>query len=455
MKAARERRTMSAPVGDAPNQSRGPVTVGRGNLSLVRGSILGAAAARASAKKATLTIAQPFRTQASRREASEQTDREIAELLFETCTKLRGVSLKIAQVLATESELIPPAYRRELARACDRVPPINRALAHKIVVTELGAPNELFAQFDLEPFAAASLGQVHAATSRSGQALAVKIQYPGVARGVSSDLAMLRALLRPTRFGRQFSACFDEVAARFEEELDYEREAANTAWFRENLRLAGVVVPEVHPELSTRRVLTTTRLQGKSIETWLATSPSQAERNRFGQLLVDLFHRCTFDLGVIHADPNFGNYLFRDDGSLGMLDFGCVKHIEPQFARAMHRVLSGERVEPAVMHAFHQSFGVTYRRDLPRRRLYDYLDRWVQWIRMPYQSECFEPSAMELFFALGSQLGKELDEYVERHDGAFIYFGRAQHGLYRFLQRLGATVRMSNSIRTAYVRGND
>src|SRR5512133_617655 len=279
---------------DAPDNTREPAKVDGGRPSLVRGSILGAAAARAGAKKATLAIAQPFRSKTSQLEASEQTDQELAELLFETCTKLKGVSLKIAQVLATESELLPLAYRQELARACDQVPPINRALAHKIVVSELGAPNELFAKFELEPFAAASLGQVHAAVSHSGQALAVKIQYPGVARGVSSDLAMIRAVLRPTRFGRQFAACFDEVAARFEEELDYEREAANTMWFRQHLRLPGVVVPAVHSDLSTRRVLTTTRLRGKPIEAWLATNPPHSERQRFGQLLVDLFHHCTF-----------------------------------------------------------------------------------------------------------------------------------------------------------------
>jgi predicted unusual protein kinase regulating ubiquinone biosynthesis (AarF/ABC1/UbiB family) len=413
------------------------------NTKLVRGSILGAAAARATAKKAGLAVGQPFRNQVAQENASQKADQEIATILFEACTKLRGSALKIAQVLSTEPELIPLVYRQEFAKASHQVPPINRAMLTKILRTELGEQRSLFADFELQPFAAASLGQVHAAVNHAGVPLAVKVQYPGAAANFSSDIAMLRAVLRSTRYARTFAACFDEVAARFREELDYCHEATNTTWFREQLTLPGVVVPEVHTELSTKRVITTTRLSGKHIDEWLLGNPPQQERDRYGQLLVDLLNHSTFVMGAIHADPNFGNYLFRDDGTLGLIDFGCVKHLEPSFLEAARATMLPGEPEPDATESLHRGLGVVYRHDVPAAELRGFLQRWGTWLDEPYREDFFDFAHSDEYFQRGAQLGRELYGYIERYEGPFVYFGRAQQGLMRILQRLSAKVRMT------------
>jgi predicted unusual protein kinase regulating ubiquinone biosynthesis (AarF/ABC1/UbiB family) len=409
---------------------------------LARGSILGAAAARATAKKAGLAVSQPFRSKASQERAAQKTDQEIAALLFDACTRLRGSTLKLAQVLSMECELVPAAYRQRFAQAANDVPPINRALVRKILLTELGDPSEVFSRFEYRPFAAASLGQVHAAISRSGVPLAVKVQYPGAADSFASDLALLRAVLSPTRYGRYFATCFDEIASRFAEELDYRKEAEQTAWFRGHLGMADVVVPEVHPALCTERVLTTTRMTGKHIDAWLAGNPPQSERDRLGQLLVDLFNHMTFVTGTIHADPNVGNYLFREDGKLGLLDFGCVKRLEPGFVEAARNIHQSTDEDPVTIEALHRHLGVVYRHDVPASELQEFLCRWGAWLREPYRELYFDFANGDEYFRRGEALGRQLYDYLLRYESSFLYYGRADHGLMRLLQRLRARVRM-------------
>ncbi|MBN2195097.1 MAG: AarF/ABC1/UbiB kinase family protein [Polyangiaceae bacterium] len=408
----------------------------------VRGSILGAAVARASTQSLGLALTQPFRSEAGRERAAAATDKQIARELFAACGVLRGTALKLLQVLAMEADLLPETYRAEFAAASYRAPPLNRALARRILVAELAVPECLFAAFSLTPFAAASIGQVHAATSHDGEALAVKLQYPNIADGIRGDVALLRGLLRPTRSGSVFAACFAELEARLAEELDYRCEANHTEWFRHHLRLPGVVVPRVTRALSTQRVLTTTRLGGVHLDQWLATHPSQAARDHYGQLFVDLFHHCVFELGRLHADPNPGNYLFLPGGGLGLLDFGCVRQLAPTFGEGLRRIMAPNR-RPGDVAEAHRCLGVHYRRDLPQAELGSFLVRWGAWLNEPYRVERFDFGAADDYFARGSAMRSELSHCLERYDGPFLFFGRAHQGLMRTLQRLGAKVRLA------------
>ena len=226
---------------------------------------------------------------------------------------------------------------------------MNRALVLKIVKTELGPPETVFKSFDLVPFAAASLGQVHRATSEEGRDLAVKIQYPGMREGVQSDLDLLKGVLAPTKYSRIFKHCFPEVARKVHEELNYKTEARRTEHFKAVIPETRFVSPDVIEALSTERVLTTTRIGGLHLSSWLETRPSKAERDHFGQRLVDFFNFGVFTLSTIHADPNPGNFLFREDGRLGIIDFGCVKNLSPTFVKAIGHLLKTEdKVETAL-----------------------------------------------------------------------------------------------------------
>lgn len=408
---------------------------------VARSKVVGAAALKASARKTQQWLTEPFQNEQDRLRAGEQADQEIAKILFNACTVLRGTALKLAQVLATEYELVPPAFRDQFARAANDAMPINRAIVHRIIKHELGDWREHFSAFSDVPFAAASLGQVHAATGLSGEPLAVKIQYPGVADGIASDLSLARAVLTPTRFRSVFESCLDELRERLGEELDYLLEAEHTTWFREHVKHPRVQIPRAYAEHSTRHVLVTERLVGCPLSDWLATDPPRELREHFGQLLVDLFYECVFERHYIHADPNFGNYLFSDNGQLGLIDFGCVRRLDEGAVRALRRVYTLDDDDPQTLERIHAEMGIKYWSSVSHARLNQFLSQWSKWISEPYRSHRFD-FGDRAYFEHGAVLEREAREIVESCGGAFLYFGRAQHGLLRLLQTLGVSVNM-------------
>lgn len=408
---------------------------------VARSKVVGAAALKASARKTQQWLTEPFQNEQDRLRAAEQADQEIARILFNACTVLRGTALKLAQVLATEYELVPAAFREQFARAANDAIPINRAIVHRIIKNELGDWREHFSAFSDAPFAAASLGQVHAATGLRGEPLAVKIQYPGVADGIASDLSLARAVLSPTRFRNVFESCLDELRERLGEELDYLLEAEHTTWFREHVQHPCVQIPRAYAEHSTRHVLVTERLVGSPLSDWLASEPPRELREHYGQLLVDLFHECVFERHFIHADPNFGNYLFSDGGQLGLIDFGCVRRLDEGAVRALRRVYTLDDNDPQTIERIHAEMGVKYRSSTSRAQLSRFLTDWSKWISEPYRSGQFN-FGDRAYIDRGAVLERDAREVVESCDGAFLFLGRAQHGLQRLLQTLGVSVSM-------------
>jgi predicted unusual protein kinase regulating ubiquinone biosynthesis (AarF/ABC1/UbiB family) len=202
-------------------------------------------------------------------------------------------------------------------------------LVIKLLRQDLGkGPDTLFQQFNPIAFAAASLGQVHAAVTLDGQAVAVKLQYPGIAESMDSDMRLVRGLLHTFRGQSSLlpdatlvDQALTDIAVTLKDELDYHKEAQQLSWFSGHLGSPDWVVPLVYPSLSSRRVLTMQHLQGLHLNEWLGSNPSQTQRNRYGQLLFDHFLHCVFRLNRLQADPHPGNFLFMDDGRLGLLDF--------------------------------------------------------------------------------------------------------------------------------------
>lgn len=257
----------------------------------------------------------------------------------------KGVLMKAGQILSfvslgavtgNENQRI---YQAALARLQDDAPPMPYEVARGMVMEELGAPpDELFAEFDREPLAAASIGQVHAATTHDGRRVAVKIQYPGVEQAIRADLenaellATFFRLLRPmapdlTRM--DVRALAREVSERIGEEIDYRAEAKNQAEFADAYRGHPLIrIPEVVPELSTGRVFTTELSDGMR---WSAAlEASQDLRDRWGEVIYRFSIGSLRRLGLFNADPHPGNYLFHPDGTVTFLDFGCVKHFSVQ-----------------------------------------------------------------------------------------------------------------------------
>ena len=268
---------------------------------------------------------------------ADRREQELAEAhlraaikMLRTMGYLRGAAMKLGQTLANFPDIVPDQIVETLERLHFEAPPMHFSLLREHVRNELGRdPEEAFATFDPRAFAAASLGQVHRAALKSGQDVAVKIQYPAIGRSIRSDFRNLSAFLLPLRLGRGWEpvkAQLEEIRRVIEQETDYQQEAE---WQRRARSLFHeddpILVPRVYDELSTRRVLTMEYLDGVHIHAFLAGNPSQELRDHFGGLIVQAGCRLHYAGRLLYADPHPGNYLFRADGRLGLLDFGCVR----------------------------------------------------------------------------------------------------------------------------------
>lgn len=252
--------------------------------------------------------------------------------LFGTMGYLRGAVMKIGQTLASLPDVVPEEFARVLASLQFQAPPMHYALVREVFLDEFGRePEEIFASFDRRAFAAASLGQVHRARLHSGEEVAVKIQYPDIARTIRADLRNLRLLLQPMRMSDDWSNHLDKLAD-IEEMLLMETDYGQEARFGREIRNCftpadNIVVPQIYDQYSTRRVLTTEYLRGLHLDEFLATDPGQELRDHFTHLITAATMRLLYRAHWLLADPNPGNYIFMDDGRLGLIDFGCTRVI--------------------------------------------------------------------------------------------------------------------------------
>lgn len=250
--------------------------------------------------------------------------------LFGTMGYLRGAVMKVGQMLANLPEVVPEEFAEVLSALHFEAPPMHFAMVREVFLDEFGCePEELFASFDRQAFAAASLGQVHRARLKSGEEVAVKIQYPGIARTIKADLRNLRLLLQPLCLTGDWQDTLYKLAdieQMLLMETDYEQEArfgkeARLLFTDEDL----VVAPRVYDDHSTKRVLTTEYLAGCHLDEFLTADPTQEERDHFTTLLTMATFRVYYRLHWFLADPHPGNFIFMADGRLGLIDFGCTR----------------------------------------------------------------------------------------------------------------------------------
>jgi predicted unusual protein kinase regulating ubiquinone biosynthesis (AarF/ABC1/UbiB family) len=252
-----------------------------------------------------------------------------ADDVLATLGTMKGVMVKLGQMASYVDDGLAPSVRRTLGRLQDSVPPMSAELAAGVIEEELGAPPEqVFAQWDPVPIAAASIGQVHRAITRDGQAVAVKVQYPGIAETMAADLdnvALLRRMLRITAPSQDVDGLISELRARVLEELDYRREAENQLLLHDYFDGHPTIsVPAIISELSTRRVVTSELVTGARFAE-LADWP-QEERDLAGETMYRFVFRSLYEVHAFNGDPHPGNYLFHGGGKVTFLDFGMVKH---------------------------------------------------------------------------------------------------------------------------------
>ncbi len=306
----------------------------------------------AGAKIVAHSLMNIFRGEIERSESNREFYRKQATILADELGRLKGSVMKAGQMLSLFGQYFLPEEAVDvLADLQDDTPPVQWRVIAPVLEKSLGRRRLSELEIDTEPLAAASLGQVHRAVRKSdGLEVVVKIQYPGVADSIDSDIRTLSRLLMMTRLapkGLDLEPSFAEVRDMLEREVDYGAEAEFTEEFAR--RLAGdsrFVVPRVVREYSSANVLTTTFESGVSVRAPALAQLSQARRNRFGRALFELFATEFFDWGLLQTDPNFGNYRFRigaraEDDRIVLLDFGATRYFERGFVDAYSGIVAG------------------------------------------------------------------------------------------------------------------
>ncbi len=358
---------------------------------------------------------------------------------------IKGPLMKVAQLLATIPDGLPKEYVQELAQLQANAPAMGWLFVKRRMAGELGADwLTRFRDFEKTAARAASLGQVHRATALDGTALACKLQYPDMASAVEADLRQLKlAMGLYERYDRAVTTgeIHAEIADRLREELDYEREAAHMRLYGEILRgEPGVAVPVPLPELSTRRLLTMTWLEGVPILD-IAKAPL-AERNAIALRMFRIWYVPFYYYGVIHGDPHLGNYTVASDRTVNLLDFGCIRVFRASFVRGVidlyHALQRGDR--DLAVHAY-QSWGFG---NLSREMI-EVLNRWALFVYGPLLDDRARPIQERRSGAYGATVAESVHRDIRRLGGVrppreFVFMDRAAIGLGSVFMHLKAEI---------------
>lgn len=361
-----------------------------------------------------------------------------ARQLTEALGNLKGPLMKVGQILATIPEALPAEYARDFQQLQSNAPPMGWPFVKRRMKSELGEGWEKrFKVFEHEAAAAASLGQVHRAVTPDGRDVACKLQYPDMQSAISADLNQLKIIF--SIYERYDSAIqtkhiHEELAARLYEELDYELEARHCRLYAKMLKdESGVHVPEVVPELSTKRLLTSTWLDGEKILNFVDAHPS--ERNELAMNMFRAWYVPLYYYGIIHGDPHLGNYTVRKDRSINLLDFGCVRVFAPKFVGGvidLYRSLMEDDVARSV-HAY-ETWGF---KNLSKDQI-ETLNIWARFLYAPLMEDRVRPIGEVTNGVFGREIAQKVHEKLREASKTsggvtvpreFVFMDRAALGL--------------------------
>ncbi len=360
---------------------------------------------------------------------------------------LKGPLMKVAQILSTIPDALPPEYAEELAALQADAPSMGWLFVKRRMAAEIGADWQTrFASFERQAVSAASLGQVHRAEAHDGKHLAVKLQYPDMASAIDADLRQLKLVFQLyERFDNAISTAdiHNELSDRLREELDYVREAANLQLYR--LMLCDekhVRLPEAVSELSSPRALTMTWVEGQKLMAWLDTSPSQESRNQVAMNMFRAWYVPFYYYGVIHGDPHLGNYSIDRDLNINLMDFGSIRIFRPAFVGGvidLYLALRDGNRELA-QHAYEQ-WGF---HGLDEEAI-SILNIWAEFIYAPLLSDEVRPIQQVRNGSAGRELAGKVHQELKRIGGIkppreFVLMDRAAVGLGSVFMHLGAEV---------------
>lgn len=381
----------------------------------------------------------------------ESLDQDNAKDIYNSLSELKGSALKMAQLLSMDQNVLPRAYSDKFAMAQYSAPPLSYPLVKKTFKSNLGKdPHEVFETFSRSATNAASMGQVHKA-EKDGKKLAVKVQYPGVADSIKSDLKLAKpfALKLMNVKGKDVEPYMKEVEEKLLEEADYTLELKQSMDFAQKCgSMQGVFFPSYFPELSAPQILTMSWLNGEPIGAWMKREQKQEDRDRLGQTLWNFYMYQMHVLKMMHADPHPGNFIINEKNDLGVIDFGCIKHIPDDFYSAYfelasHEVLNDKKRTAELFKALE-----IIRPSDPAKDVEIVSEMFTELIRLlsrPFNEGIFDFSDEAYFneiYLKGDQISKdpEMNRLQARGSRHFIYFNRTFFGLYNILHALKAKV---------------
>ena len=388
--------------------------------------------------------------------AKEKLNQNNASDIYDGLKNLKGSALKVAQMLSMEKNILPKAYVEQFSLAQFSVPPLSAPLVRKTFFKYFGKhPEDLFDTFNSKSIAAASIGQVHQAT-KHGKELAIKIQYPGVADSISSDLAMVKpvAIKMFNIKGKDSDKYFEEVEQKLLEETDYILEVKQSQQMVADCKhIEHLIFPDYYPNLSNHRIITMDWIDGEHLSEFTKVNTNKVLADKLGQALWDFYMYQMHELKRVHADPHPGNFLVTPSGELVAIDFGCIKAIPDSFYIPYFELAIPENINnPEMFTKKLYELEILTPTDTPEEidffstLFHEMLSLFTQ----PMHNETFDFSD-ETFFSKVADLSEKYskDTQLRKMNGNrgskhFLYINRTFFGLYNLMNDLGAKVLVNN-----------
>ena len=388
--------------------------------------------------------------------AKEKLNQNNASDIYDGLKNLKGSALKVAQMLSMEKNILPKAYVEQFSLAQFSVPPLSAPLVRKTFFKYFGKhPEDLFDTFNSKSIAAASIGQVHQAT-KHGKELAIKIQYPGVADSISSDLAMVKpvAIKMFNIKGKDSDKYFQEVEQKLLEETDYILEVKQSQQMVADCKhIEHLIFPDYYPDLSNHRIITMDWIDGEHLSEFTKVNTNKVLADKLGQALWDFYMYQMHELKRVHADPHPGNFLVTPKGELVAIDFGCIKVIPDSFYIPYFELAIPENINnPEMFTKKLYELEILTPTDTPEEIAFfsTLFHEMLSLFTQPMHNETFDFSD-ETFFSKVADLSEKYskDTQLRKMNGNrgskhFLYINRTFFGLYNLMNDLGAKVLVNN-----------
>ncbi len=375
-----------------------------------------------------------------------------ADDIYNTLSQLKGSALKVAQMLSMDQGILPKAYADKFSMSQYNAPPLSGPLVVNTFRKTLGkTPQELFDTFDMHASNAASIGQVHQA-SLKGQKLAIKIQYPGVADSIQSDLKLVKpfALKLIGLKEQNLDTYFNEVENKLLEETNYELEINRSIELSKRCaHLKHIKFPKYYPNLSSNKIITMEWLDGLHLKEYLKTNPSQAQRNQVAQAIWDFYEFQMHDVKMIHADPHPGNFLFLKNDVVGIFDFGCVKEVPTDFYNNYFKLIDKKIIQNNTeRNEVFMALEMIHESDSKADKAFftDLFQQMIDLLAVPFMSETFDFANQNYFIEIYAYAEKlaampEIkNSKLPRGSKHSLYINRTYFGLYSLLNELKANI---------------